>query len=60
MQWMVKDDQNISTVTYLSWVALRGIAHSFIELYKSLLHKAVIHEGDVIGKRVQKLWLLKP
>ena len=49
------------TMTCLSWVALHGMAHSFIELYKSLLHdKAVIHEGDTIGKRVQKLWLLKP
>ena len=58
---MVKDDPNVSTVTCLSWVSLHGMAHSFIELYKSLLHdKAVVHEGDIIGKRVQKLWLLKP
>ena len=34
------------TVTHLSWVALHGIAHYFIELYKPLCHnKAVIHEG---------------
>ena len=31
----------------LSWVALRGMAHSFIELHKLLHHdKAVIHEGQ--------------
>ena len=34
------------TVTYPSWVALHGMAHSFIELYKSLCHnKAMIHKG---------------
>ena len=36
-----------STMTCLSWVALHGMAHSFIELCKPLCHdKAVIHEGD--------------
>ena len=36
----------LSTMTCPSWVTLRGIAHSFIELYKPLDHpKAVIHEG---------------
>ena len=35
------------TMTCLSWVALYGMAHSFIELHKPLSHnKAVIHEGD--------------
>ena len=34
-------------MTCLSWVALYGMAHSFIELHKPLSHnKAVIHEGD--------------
>ena len=34
-----------STMTCPSWVALHGMAHSFIELSKSLSHgKAVIHE----------------
>ena len=37
----------LSTVTCLSWVALRDMAHSFIKLLKPLCHgKAVIHEGD--------------
>ena len=35
------------TMTHLSWVALHGMAHSFIESCKPLLYKkAVIHEGD--------------
>ena len=34
------------TMTHLSWVALHGMAHSYIELHKPLCHgKAVIHEG---------------
>ena len=34
------------TMTHTSWVALHGMAHSFIELRKPLRHdKAVIHEG---------------
>ena len=38
----------ISTMTCPSWVALDGMAHSFIELHKSLcLDKAVIHEGKI-------------
>ena len=36
-------------MTHLSWVALHGMVHSFIELWKPLHHdKAVIHEGDTI------------
>ena len=36
----------LSTMTRPSWVALHGMAHSFIELRKPLRHdKAVIHEG---------------
>ena len=35
------------TMTHLSWMALHGIAHNFIELYKPLCHgRAVIHEGE--------------
>ena len=31
----------------LPWVALHGMAHGFIELYKPLCQeKAVIHEGE--------------
>ncbi|KAF7252130.1 Methylthioribulose-1-phosphate dehydratase [Varanus komodoensis] len=54
-----------SAVTCLSWVALHGIAHSFIELHKPLrLDKAVIHEGaclllykmTVISKEVPLLF----
>ena len=34
------------TVTHLSWVALHGMAHSFIKLCKLPCHdKALIHEG---------------
>jgi len=37
----------LSVVTYQPWVALYGMAHSFIELCKPLHHnKAVNHEGD--------------
>ena len=36
----------LSTMTYVSWVALYTMAHTFIELLKPLHHdKAVIHEG---------------
>ena len=37
----------LSPKTCPSWVAPHGVAHSFIELCKSLHHgKAVIHERD--------------
>ena len=37
------------TMTRPSWVALQGMAHSFIELHKPLCHdKAVIHEGKIL------------
>ena len=37
----------LSTMTHPSWVALYGMAHSFIELCKPLRHdKAVIQEGE--------------
>ena len=37
----------LSTMTRPSWVALHGMAHSFIELRKPLHHdKAVIREGE--------------
>ena len=37
----------LSTMICLSWVALHGMAHSFIKLCTPLCHgKAVIHEGD--------------
>ena len=37
----------LSTMTHQSWVALHGMADSFIELHKPLCHdKAVIHEGE--------------
>ena len=29
----------VSTMTHLSWVALHGMAYSFIELDKSVVHK---------------------
>ena len=36
-------------MTCPSWVALHGMAHSFINLCKPLYHdKAVIHEGDSV------------
>ena len=36
----------VRTLHYeLSWVALHGMAHSFIEFGKSFHHKTVIHEG---------------
>ena len=39
----------LPTMTRPSWVALHGMAHSFIELHKPLCHgKAMIHEEDHI------------
>ena len=39
--------QNSLQVTHLSWVALHGMAHCFIELYKPFCQKkAVLHKGD--------------
>ena len=36
------------SMTQLSWVALHGVAHSFIELHKPLHHdKAVNLEGEI-------------
>ena len=41
----------LSTMTQPSWLAVHGMAHSLIELYKPLHHKkAVIHEGDLLMK----------
>ena len=45
LQWITLC-QNLSAMTRLPWVALHSMAHSFIELRKSLRHKAVILEGD--------------
>ena len=42
----------LSTITHLSWVALQGVVHSFIELHKPLCHKTVTHEA---GKMVPVL-----
>ncbi|KAF7243599.1 Collagen alpha-1(XXI) chain [Varanus komodoensis] len=40
----------LSAMTCPSWVALHGVAHSFIELRKPLHHdKAEIHEGECNG-----------
>ena len=38
----------LSTMTHLSWMALRGMAHSFIELEKAVIH---------VIKLVSFLWL---
>ena len=36
----------LSTMTCLSWVALHGMAHSFIELCKPLCHdREMVHKG---------------
>ena len=37
----------LSTMTWPSWVALHGMAHSFTELHKPLCHRTVLHEGAV-------------
>ena len=43
----------LSTMTCPSWMALHRMAHSFIELHKSLCHdKAVIHEGGGWHQRI--------
>ena len=44
LQWTLYSQ--FFTMTYPTWVALHGMAHSFIELPKPLCHnKAMIHEG---------------
>ena len=36
-------------MTHLSWMALHGMAHSFIELHKSFPQdKVVTHEGAIL------------
>ena len=45
----------LSTMTHPSWVTLHGMAYSFIELHKSLHHKAVTHE-DVNTLNTTKLY----
>ena len=37
----------LSTMTCLSWVALHGMAHSFIELDKAVLDKVVVNKAVV-------------
>ena len=39
----------LSAIIHLSWVALHGMVHSFIEFPQPLCHgKAVIHEAEQI------------
>ena len=50
----------LSTMTLPSWVALHGIAHSFIELLKPLLHDmAVIREGEILNRWYPIQFLLR-
>ena len=37
LQWTTFFSE-LSTMTHLSWVALHGMAHSFIELDKAVVH----------------------
>ena len=53
----------LSTMTCLSWVALHGMAHSFIELCKPLCHdREVIHEEirfkglELVNSVPEELW----
>jgi len=47
----------LSTVTSPSWLALHGMAHSFVELHKPLHHnKAVIHEGKDMHNQVKTIY----
>ena len=32
----------LSTMTHPSWVALHGLAHSFIELHKTVIHEIIL------------------
>ena len=53
----------LSTMTHLSWVALHGIAHNFIELYKPLCHGRGMWsmwsmKGNGILPRHKKEWIL--
>ena len=38
----------LSTMTHLSWVALHGMAHSFIELDKAVVHGISLISFSVI------------
>ena len=45
--WVYHVLSDLFTWTHLSWVALHGMAHSFVELHKPLcLDKAVVYEVD--------------
>ena len=47
----------LSTVISLSWLALHGMAHSFVELHKPLHHnKAVIHEEEDMHNQVKTIY----
>ena len=53
----------LSTMTCLSWVALHGMAHSFIELCRPLCHdREVTHEGirfkglELVNSVPEELW----
>ena len=46
-------------MTHLSWVALNGMAYSFIELHKPFCHdKRVIHKSILTAKPHQKSFIL--
>ena len=47
-----------STMTRLSWVALQGMAHSFIELGKAVVHVISLVETEVKVKVIQSLKFL--
>ena len=47
----------LSTVISPSWLALHGMAHSFVELHKPLHHnKAVIHEEEDMHNQVKTIY----
>ena len=49
------DLSKLFTITCPSWVALHGMAHSFVELHKPLCHhQALIHEGGPKWERNPK------
>ena len=47
----------LSTMTHLSWVALHGMAHSFIELNKAVVH-VIRLVSFLLLRRTRGLWKL--
>ena len=46
----------VSTMTHLSWVALYGLAHSFTELHKAVIHAIIFFSFLWLWFSFWRLW----